>query len=163
MADDLSGWTDFLAAEVGATAALLGLFFVSLSLNLNTILAGPGLAERAAQALVQLLAGLLLGLLLLMPGQTMLAAGIEALVVATVTALYGTVLAVRSLRKNEAHRKTFAVSLVTFELSLLPWFVGALLLMAGNAAGAYWLAVGICLSIAKAALDSWVFLVEINR
>lgn len=30
-------------------------------------------------------------------------------------------------------------------------------------AGACWLAAGICLSIAKAAFDSWVFLVEINR
>ncbi len=50
----MSAWTDFFAAVVGATSALLGLFFrCSLSLNLTTILANGGLPERAMQALPQ--------------------------------------------------------------------------------------------------------------
>jgi len=161
--DDLSAWTDFLAAVVGATSALLGLFFVSLSLNLKTILSGKGLIERAAQALIQLLAALLVGLFQLMPGQSLLSAGIGVLVIAGATGVLGTVLSARSVMHAKGHRFAYTNNLVMFELAILPWIVGGLLLIAGNANGAYWLAGGICLSIAKAAADSWVFLVEINR
>lgn len=161
--DDLSAWTDFLAAVVGATSALLGLFFVSLSLNLSTILAGNGLTERAAQALIQLLAALIVGLFLLMPGKSLFASGVGTLAIAVATGLIGTVLAARSVMHAKGYRLAYASNLVVFELAILPWIVGGLLMMAGNAGGAYWLAAGICLSIAKAAIDSWVFLVEINR
>jgi hypothetical protein len=159
----MSAWTDFFAAVVGATSALLGLFFVSLSLNLATILANRGLPERALQALLQLLAALIVGLLLLMPGQSLWAAGLEILIVAVVMGLLGTVLAVRGLRGGKDHKSDFVRNLALVEISVVPWFVGGFLLLGGNAAGAYWLAVGICLSIVKAVIDSWVFLVEINR
>lgn len=161
--DDLSAWTDFLAAVVGATSALLGLFFVSLSLNLNTILSGKGLVERAAQALIQLLAALLVGLFLLMPGQSLFSAGIGILGIAAATGVLGTVLSARSVMHAKDHRFAYTNNLIVFELAILPWIAGGLLLIAGDANGAYWLAGGICLSIAKAAADSWVFLVEINR
>lgn len=161
--DDLSAWTDFLAAVVGATSALLGLFFVSLSLNLQTVLAGNGLTERAAQALIQLLAALVVGLFMLMPGKSLFVAGLGTLVIATATAVIGTVLAARSVMHAKGHRFAYGSNLIVFELAILPWIVGGLMLMAGSANGAYWLAAGICLSIAKAAIDSWVFLVEINR
>ena len=161
--NDMSAWTDFFAAMVGATSALLGLFFVSLSLNLSTILANDGLPERAMQALLQLLAALVVGLLLLMPGQSLIASGLEILLVAILMGLVGTVLAVRGLRRGKDHRADFIRNLAMVEISLVPWFVGGFLLLGGNAVGGYWLAVGICLSIVKAVIDSWVFLVEINR
>ncbi|MEQ1940994.1 hypothetical protein ABMA32_01090 [Mesorhizobium sp. VNQ89] len=159
----LSAWTDFLAAVAGATAALLGLFFVSLSLNLEKVLAGNGLTERAEQALIQLLAALMVALFLLMPGLSLFVAGNGVLVIAAVTGVMGTLLAARSLRRAKGYARVYTANLVLFELAILPWLVGGVLLMAGNADGAYWLAAGICLSIAKAAFDSWVFLVEINR
>jgi len=159
----MSAWTDFFAAVVGATSALLGLFFVSLSLNLATILANRGLPERALQALLQLLAALIVGLLLLMPGQSLWAAGLEILVVAVLVAVVGTVLALRGLRGGKDHKSDFIRNLALVEISVVPWFVGGFLLLGGNAVGGYWLAVGICLSIMKAVIDSWVFLVEINR
>lgn len=39
-------WQVFFAAQVGASAALLGLLFVGASLNLDKILAGPLLPRR---------------------------------------------------------------------------------------------------------------------
>ena len=39
----------------------------------------------------------------------------------------------------------------------------ASILLAGNPAGLYWLAGGVIISFAKAVLDAWVLLVEINR
>jgi hypothetical protein len=143
--DDLSAWTDFLAAVSGATSALLGLFFVSLSLNLQTILAGNGLSERAVQALIQLLAALIVCLFLLMPGLSLFVSGLGTLVIAGATCVAGTVLAARSLKHAKGYARAYTVNLVMFELAILPWIAGALFLMAGNADGAYWLAAGICL------------------
>jgi hypothetical protein len=52
----LEAWQPFFAAELGAAAALGGLLFVSLSLNLTKILSYPALPVRALIALVLLLA-----------------------------------------------------------------------------------------------------------
>jgi hypothetical protein len=52
----LEAWQPFFAAELGAAAALGGLLFVSLSLNLTKILSYPALPIRALVALLLLLA-----------------------------------------------------------------------------------------------------------
>src|SRR5438128_7015144 len=76
----MSGWENFLVAQVGASAALAGLVFVGVSINLARILSISGLPESALEALVLLLAVLVLSSLLLMP-QPLTAAG-TALVLA---------------------------------------------------------------------------------
>lgn len=43
----LAAWQPFFAAQLGAGAALLGLLFVGLSLNLSRILANPPLPLHA--------------------------------------------------------------------------------------------------------------------
>ena len=49
------GWENFNIAEVGASAALLGLLFVGVSINLARIISLPGLPNRALLALIILL------------------------------------------------------------------------------------------------------------
>ena len=49
-------WANFFVAEVGASAALLGLLFVSISINLSKILSFRALPNRAFGALLALLA-----------------------------------------------------------------------------------------------------------
>jgi hypothetical protein len=58
-----AGWDNFFVAEAGASAALAGLLFVALSINLQRIMSLPTLPGRAAEGLVSLIAGisLLLG------------------------------------------------------------------------------------------------------
>src|SRR5260370_2960738 len=72
------GWENFLVAHVGASAALAGMVFVGVSINLARILSISGLPESALEALVLLLAVVVLSSLLLMP-QPLTAAGIELL------------------------------------------------------------------------------------
>lgn len=159
----MSEWTDFFSAQVGASSALLGLLFVSLSLNLTTILANGGLTERIQQALLQLLVVLVVSLLQLMPGQSLLVAGLEVLAISAFAVIVGTLLAVRGLRLGKATRPMTALNLTMIEFALLPWLIGGVMMLAGNPNGGYWLAVGMCLSIIKAVADAWIFLVEINR
>ena len=63
------GWHDFFLAAAGASAALLGLLFVGVSINLAAIAADErvDLRARAGQAFTNLVFVLLIGLIMLIP------------------------------------------------------------------------------------------------
>jgi hypothetical protein len=65
----IDAWANFFIAQCGASAALLGLLFVSASLNLSQILAYPQLPGRALLAMLLLLTVLIVASLMLVPGQ----------------------------------------------------------------------------------------------
>jgi modulator of FtsH protease len=69
MAYDPSEWTDLFVASAGASAALAGLVFVAVSINIDRILRFRGLPERALETVVLLLAVVVVAILSLMPGQ----------------------------------------------------------------------------------------------
>ena len=54
-------------------------------------------------------------------------------------------------------------NMALLQLAVLPYFAGAVLLLAGVEGALHALAFGTIFCLAKAALDSWVLLVEINR
>lgn len=78
----MSRWESFMLAEVGAAAVLTGLIFIGVSISLSKILSSPRLTNRALQALILLLAILVMCSLLLVPGQPLVVYGVEVLVVA---------------------------------------------------------------------------------
>jgi hypothetical protein len=45
-------WESFFIAQVGASAALTGLIFVALSINLDKVMQSPQLIGRAGEALM---------------------------------------------------------------------------------------------------------------
>ena len=65
----MSGWDSFFVAQVGASAALAGLVFVGVSINLTKIMSVADLPARALEAVVVLLSVLIESSLLLVPGQ----------------------------------------------------------------------------------------------
>jgi hypothetical protein len=73
----LLGWDNFFTAEAGASAALAGLIFVGLSINIAKIISIPRLPRRAIQALIVLLMVLVVSLILLIPGQSIVEVGSE--------------------------------------------------------------------------------------
>jgi hypothetical protein len=67
---DPSGWQELGVAVAGASAALTGLVFVAVSINLDRILAYPWLSGRVGETVLLLMAVLVESLLVLAPGQS---------------------------------------------------------------------------------------------
>src|SRR5207248_42249 len=84
---DAAQWADFGVAVVVATAALAGLLFVAVSVNIERILRFPTLPRLAATTLILFASALFSGLLLLVPGQSHRAFGTELLLLGIATAL----------------------------------------------------------------------------
>src|SRR6202167_6112437 len=79
-------WHEFFVAAVGASAALLGLLFVTISINLEHILKQRHLPGRAAGTLGTLLSVLLVCSFGLAPGQSNRTLGVEILATGAVVA-----------------------------------------------------------------------------
>ena len=98
-------WANFFIAQCGASAALLGLLFVSVSLNLARILSFPQLPDRALVVLLLLFAVLVLSSLMLMPGQPIRAIGVEVLAIGAAICGLTSTLGIRSTRRAPAARR----------------------------------------------------------
>jgi modulator of FtsH protease len=70
-------WANFFVAEVSASAALVGLLFVAVSINLAKITQFPSLPGRAFEALIVLVMVLFVATFALVPGQSTTALGVE--------------------------------------------------------------------------------------
>ncbi|HVY19161.1 MAG TPA: hypothetical protein VHA70_03650 [Bauldia sp.] len=160
----IESWDSFFVAETAAAAALLGLMFVAISINLKQVIESGGLADRALGALLLLLAILIAGLLLAMPDQPVAVLGVESAAIAIITAVIATLLGLRGLRASDPRfRGNFVQNMVSNIAALAPIFIGGLLMLGGGEAGFYWVGAGMCLTIIKAVSEGWIFLVEINR
>jgi modulator of FtsH protease len=161
----MEGWGEFYVGEVGAAAALAGLLFVAISINIERILAIPTLPGRAAQTLAIITSALVIGSFGLFPAQSPAAFGWEAIVVYLVLACSGIVqvASLRHFRKTDGPMVWLVVPTSVLLLVTLPGVVGAILLLNGDTAGAYWIGVDNILSLLGTLLGGWVMLVEILR
>src|SRR5690606_3048811 len=109
---------NFFLGQLGANAALAGLLFVAVSINVARIIEIGGLADRGFAVLMTLVGVLVMSALLLIPGQPTVAIGIEVVVVSVLVALAGAAVGLRGLRQTETrHRRPFAVGLGVFVLA----------------------------------------------
>lgn len=160
----MPGWDNFFIAQVGASAALVGLVFVGISLNLTKIMSSGYLPNRAQEAMLVLLVNLIVSSLFLIPGQTTRSLGVEVLVIGAVTWNLVLALHIDSFRKMDLefrHRSAFAALIAQLAALALP-VAGAMLIWRGPV-GAYWLAPGLLLTYVVALANAWVLTVEINR
>jgi hypothetical protein len=161
---DADVWAGFAGAVVSAAAALAGLLFVSISINIRHILAGRGISGRAAHALILLTTPLVLSLAVLVPGQSDTALGVELLVIAAVVGTGLGWLSRPSRRTAEQPLFSWIIStaLPTVALTASPLLAGVGL-MTVSLGGLFWYPAAVVLGLLGGLLNAWVLLVEILR
>jgi hypothetical protein len=160
----IAGWTDFLVAAAGATAALAGLVFVAVSINLERILKLPGVTGRAGETLILLAGALVNTLVALIPGESPAQLGLLLLIVGLLTWGAPTVIQIQAFRKHQFYSvKSTVVRCVSSQIATLPAPLAGLSLLGYLPGGLSWLGAFVVLSLVVGLLNAWVLLVEILR
>ncbi|MCB0870023.1 MAG: hypothetical protein KDB52_04250 [Solirubrobacterales bacterium] len=159
----VSEWSDLFVAAAGATAALAGLVFVAISINIERILQLDGVPEMGMVTLLMLIGVLVVSLFGLIPGQSEKTFGVEVLIQTGIWSLFIALLVKRSVAGlgDGAGRLPSRVVLPLF--GTVPYLVGAVLLIAGSETGMYWVFAGMLGAIIAAVMNAWILLVEILR
>jgi hypothetical protein len=155
----MSGWADFAVVMGGATAALLGLFFVAVSIRVEPIATSKELRNRSAQTVALLLTGLLAAALLAVPDQRTWVLGAEYLVLAALVAGIAFVLDRRAgMRRGSAlGRRLDSLNPTILTCSLLA--LAAVILILGHEDGAYFLVPALIAVLIGGVLNAWLILV----
>jgi hypothetical protein len=157
-------WQSFYVAIVGAAAALTGLLFVAVSINLENILKDKSmLPARAAETLASLLFVMVVAALTLVP-QNIRLLGLEILIIVA------PLLAI-TLRTQIGYRRQHPDKPLYWSVSRMaasgaatvPGTLAGLSLAAHWGGGLYWLVPTVVGGIAGAVYSAWVLLVEIVR
>jgi hypothetical protein len=161
---DPSAWHDFGVAAAGSSAALAGLVFVAVSINLERILTYPWLPDRVGETITLLVAVLVESLLVLAPGQSRVALGAELLIVGAAAWAIVTATHVR-LRRHRGQQTPVQrrMRIVAGQIASLSALVAGVSLLVHGGGGLYWMFAGIALSVVAAVFNAWVLLIEIAR
>jgi hypothetical protein len=159
----MENWHDFLVAEAGAGAALAGLVFVAISINLTKVLENRAVSGRAFEALCELLSLLFAALLALIPGQGRVALGIELLILGGViwAAIIRVALGARNAGGATPAQHRFREVLGQF--ATLPLVLAGASLLGAFGGGLYWLAASAVFALIAGMIGAWVLLIEILR
>jgi hypothetical protein len=156
-------WHELFVGVAGAAAALTGLLFVSLSINLQQILQQSWLPRRAGLTVLLLFEALVVAILGLVPGQSSAALGVELLGVGGAVWLFA--IGVYTVRRPavDPYRLPRVVGVVLSQLATLPVVVAGASLVAQRGGGLYWLVPAIVLLLGVGVVNAWVLLIEILR
>jgi hypothetical protein len=155
-------WHDFFVGTIGASAALTGLLFVTVSINLEQILNFAHLPGRAACTLGILLTALVVSGFSLAPGQGDRVLGFEILGAGLVVTVQAIVVMPRK-QTDGGNRSLTIGRFVTLLLPGLAFVAGGVSLVVGGGGGLYWVLAAVLLAFVVASINGWVLLVEIMR
>ncbi len=159
-----SPWSEFSVAVVGAAAALTGLLFVAVSINIEQILAVGALAGRALSTMILFVVPLAVGIVMLVPGQSVTALGLE-LIGTGVLAGVGLLGVNRPANRGDLEPRSSWLLVRLVPSLTIPVFLvlAGASLIAGVGGGLYWAAPAIVEAFAGGLATVWVLLVEIRR
>ena len=150
-------------AGAGAPAALAGLVFVAVSINVDRILGFRGLPARALATVMLLLSVVIVCLIGLIPGQSRAALGGELLGVGVVFAVVILGLTRRSMAGRDGERARTVGHWLLVGLGTVPVVLGAVSLLAEAGGGSTGWRRGSCSRRLAGVVNAWVLLVEIRR
>jgi modulator of FtsH protease len=150
--------------QAEAAATLTGLVFVAASINLERIMAFPGLPGRAAESILQLLQVFFVATVALVPNQPPQLLAAELLIIAGVAWTTQTILQLNYVKVRTGHPHSWLAYRVGLgQLATIPFCVAAVMLLLGSPHAMYWLVPGFVFSFVASMVSAWVLLVEIRR
>ena len=158
-----AAWTNFLVAEGGAAAALAGLIFVAVSINIKKIIENRGVPGRAAEALSLLIGVLLISTFGLAPNQSEKLLGAEILAVGGLLWLMSVILQAPHIRDRRRVWWWLASRAFLCQCATVPFCIAGILLIRGNPDGMDWLIPGCVFTFLASTISAWVLLIEILR
>jgi hypothetical protein len=162
-------WGDFALAQLGASAALLGLVFVGLSINLKDVIGSRQLVNRALEAVLALGSVLVASTAVLIPDQSTDALGVELLVVAvaalsvTLRLQIGAAAQVATPGRHGPPRSSILVRRIFGLGGPVLLAVAGVTLLATAGGGLYWWPAAIVVAYLGALTNAWVLMIEILR
>jgi len=157
-------WDSFFTALIAAAAALTGLLFVAVSINLDRIIQGGRfLPIRAAESLAVLLLVVLGSAIALIPQNTRLM-GAEVLILAVPMLIITVWSQLQQRRARPDDPKLWTASwMASTAIATVPATIAGISLATHWGGGFYWLALTAMLGLVGAVYGAWVLLVEIVR
>jgi hypothetical protein len=166
---DAARWSDFALAQLGASAALLGLVFVGISINLRDVIGSEQLVNRALEAVLALASVLATSTAVLIPDQKREVVAVELMIVAAVMLAATARLQAGAARDIVARGDRGPTRGSVVSRRVLGFGGATLLLIAGISlaaeagGGLYWWPAAIVVAYFAALMNAWVLLVEILR
>ena len=160
---DAAQWTDLFVATAGAAAALAGLLFVAISINVERILSFKGLPERALEALLVLVGALVVAVLCLAPVRPTRWGGSCSWRASSCSAPSPGWSGSPCPSRHDRSAKAAIGQVMLALIATAPYVVGAITLLAEAGGGLYWVLAGVIGAIVSSAVNAWVLLIEILR
>jgi modulator of FtsH protease len=160
----VENWTDLYLGMLGAAAALTGLLFVSISVNLERVVKMGGVPERGLETLVLMLGVILLSMQVLQP-QSQESFGRSVFLLATLQIIGVSFLQYRRIKLTEGRGRGHILVLNTVTNQLPGWLmlIGAVSIHEHTGSGMYWLNSALIAAIISYFSNAWILLVEIIR
>jgi hypothetical protein len=157
-------WDSFFMAEVGASAALAGLIFVSITINLQRIVGNPSVTLRAFQALLMLVGTFVLAAIFLVPGQSPPEQGAELL--AVTVALWACLDVLERSAwalATPIYRGFLTGHSIQIQIPYVFALVGSIALLLSSPSALYWFVPATLAAFLVAIFEAWVLTIPILR
>ncbi len=159
---DATAWHDLFVASAGAAAALAGLVFVAVSINIEAILALKGVPERGLHTVLLLVGGLVASIFVLVPQGTD-ALGIELIVVGATLVAWFAFTSKALLAGTQGRAGWGASRLLVVIPGSVSYDVAGVSLLTHGGGGLVWVLAGVLGAFVGGVVNAWVLLVEILR
>jgi hypothetical protein len=154
-------WHDFFVMVGGGAAALTGLVFVAMSLNLDVIAKDATHRYRAIGTLTGFTAAFVICALVLMGGQNYQVVGIEWLTISSIATVIHVNGYVQAIKRGESSVGLRPNRLVVGTTLYIGEIIGAIILILGHIAGLYVAAVSLISLLAFMVTGAWLLLMGV--
>jgi len=163
----VEGWHDFYHVIGDASAALMGLLFVSLSLNVRAITrkANAELRLLAVQSFISYIAALMFAVIFMIPNQGPMGLGLPMLGIDLIV-LYTTLLRLFEARHNRPHtwaRGDFTIRFAVPVVCFIAVLIIAISVLMGKTAGLYWFVPVVIILFWVASINAWELLLRLGK